>query len=159
MEELNLYDDSGQPLNKTIIRGDKNFQPHENIKLSVVYLKCKDKYLVQKCSKEKGGEFAITGGHVSVGNTSQTQAVIEVQEELGICIDAHKLRFLGKIYRPHAIFDVYMYDDDSLENMPLTLQKSEVEDALWLTKQQILDLIKANEVRQSSKEHFLKFIN
>ena len=52
-----------------------------------------------------------------------------------------------------------MYDDDNLENMPLTLQRSEVEDALWLTKQQILDLIKANEVRQSSKEHFLKFIN
>lgn len=159
MEELNLYDDSGQPLNKTIIRGDKNFQPHENIKLTIIYLKCKDKYLVQKCSKEKGGEFAITGGHVSVGNTSQTQAVIEVQEELGICIDAQKLRFLGNIYRPHAIFDVYMYDDDNLENMPLTLQRSEVEDALWLTKQQILDLIKANEVRQSSKEHFLKFIN
>lgn len=51
MEELNLYDDSGQPLNKTIIRGDKNFQPHENIKLTIIYLKCKDKYLVQKCSK------------------------------------------------------------------------------------------------------------
>ena len=97
MEELNLYDDSSQPLNKTIIRGDKNFQPHENIKLTIIYLKCKDKYLVQKCSKEKGGEFAITGGHVSVGNTSQTQAVIEVQEELGICIDAQKLRFLGNI--------------------------------------------------------------
>lgn len=44
MEELNLYDDSGQPLNKTIIRGDKNFQPHENIKLTIIYLKCKNKY-------------------------------------------------------------------------------------------------------------------
>ena len=57
----------------------KIFQPHENIKITVVYLKCKDKYLVQKCSKEKGGQFAITGGHLSVENTSQTQAVIEVQ--------------------------------------------------------------------------------
>ena len=76
-----------------------------------------------------------------------------------LCIDEQKLKFLGNIYRPHAIFDVYMYDDDSLENMPLTLQKSEVEDALWLTKQQVLKLIKANKTRQSSKEHFLKFIN
>ena len=44
MEELNLYDDSGHILNKTIMRGYKNFQPHENIELTVVYLKCKDKY-------------------------------------------------------------------------------------------------------------------
>ena len=115
--------------------------------------------MVQKCSKEKGGQFAITGGHLSVENTSQTRAIIEVQEELGLCIDEQKLKFLGNIYRPNAIFDIYLYEDESLENMPLTLQKSEVEDALWLTKQQILDLIKANEVRQSSKEHFLKFIN
>ena len=79
MEKLNLYDDSGHLLNKTIMRGYKNFQPHENIELTVVYLKCKDKYLVQKCSKEKGGQFAITGGHLSVENTSQTPAVIEVQ--------------------------------------------------------------------------------
>ena len=63
------------------------------------------------------------------------------------------------IYIPNAIFDIYLYEDESLENMPLTLQKSEVEDALWLTKQQVLKLIKANKTRQSSKEHFLKFIN
>ena len=78
---------------------------------------------------------------------------------MGLCIDEQKLKFLGNIHRPNAIFDIYLYEDESLENMPLTLQKSEVEGALWLTKQQILDLIKANEVRQSSKEHFLKFIN
>ena len=64
----------------------KIFQPHENIKITVVYLKCKDKYLVQKCSKEKGGQFAITGGHLSVENTSQTPAVIEVQKNWGFVL-------------------------------------------------------------------------
>ena len=86
MEKLNLYDDSGHLLNKTIMRGYKNFQPHENIELTVVYLKCKNKYQVQKCSNGKDGQFAITDGHVSVENTSQTQAVIEVQKNWGFVL-------------------------------------------------------------------------
>ena len=66
---------------------------------------------------------------------------------MGLCIDEQKLKFLGNIYGPNAIFDIYLYEDESLENMPLTLQKSEVEDALWLTKQQVLKLIKANKTK------------
>ena len=66
---------------------------------------------------------------------------------MGLCIDEQKLKFLGNIYIPNAIFDLYLYEDESLENMPLTLQKSEVEGALWLTRQQVLELIKANKTK------------
>ena len=53
MEILDLYDDYGNKLEKTIVRGDI---PHnnENIMLSIVFIKNSDgKYLIQKSSKEK----------------------------------------------------------------------------------------------------------
>lgn len=158
MEELNLYDNSGKLLERTILRGDKNLKDCENIKLTVVWLQSKDKFLIQKCSVQKGGEFAATGGHVSRGNTSSQQAVIEVYEELGLTIEENKLKFLGNIFRPHAIFDVYLYLDDNLMDKPITLQKDEVENFYWLTKFEIISLIDQGKMRTSSSEHFFKFI-
>ena len=157
MEILDLYDKSGNKLNKTIIRGNK---PNENeyIKITVVYLKAQDKYLVQKCSEAKGGEYAITGGHVSSGNTSSKQAVIEVQEELGLDIIEEKLQLLGNIYKNTAMFDIYLYEDDSLINANTTLQLEEVESIEWLTKTEIENLIAKGLVRQSSVIHYEKYI-
>ena len=158
MELLGLFDNSGIFLNKSIVRGDKNFNDGENIKLTTVWIKCGDKYLVQKCSKQKGGEYAISGGHVSFGNSSKEQAVIELNEELGLEIDINSLKFLGNIYRSHAIFDVHIIEDDNLSSISFKLQESEVEAVYWMTKEQINQLILNNEFRSSSKEQFEKFI-
>ena len=75
MEKLDLYNADGEKLNKTIFRGTKP-EDGEFIKLSVIYIKSGNKYLFQKCSEEKGGEYAVTGGHVSAGNTREEQAAI-----------------------------------------------------------------------------------
>ena len=157
MEKLDLYTKDGTLTGKVINRGEKP-QNGEYIKLCVVYLKCQNKFLMQKCSVQKGGEYAITGGHVSSGNTSISQAVIEVKEELGFDIDISKLQFLGNIYRPTAIFDVFLYEDSNLQNLEITLQEEEVESVSWLTKSEIDNLISLGLVRPSSCEHYTKFI-
>jgi len=158
MELLGLYDNDGRFLNKSIVRGNKNYNDGENIKLVTVWIECKGKYLIQKCSKEKGGEYAVSGGHVTFGNTSEEQAVLEIKEELDIDIDLKDLHFCGNIYRPHAIFDVYMIKDDDFDMNDCKLQESEVESVYWMTKGQIEKLIKNNEMRKSSEEQFVKFI-
>lgn len=157
MEVLDLYDINGNLLGKTINRGEK---PSENeyIKLAIVYIKCGDYYLLQKCSDQKGGQFAVTGGHVSSGNSSKDQAVIEVQEELGLNINSEKLKFLGNIYKKHAIFDVYLYEDAKLKDFKFELQDEEVESVNWLTKTEIEHLIDEGLVRESSCEHYNKFV-
>lgn len=157
MEILDLYNVNGEKLNKTIVRGEKPGKD-EYIKLTVVYLKSDERYLIQKCSKEKGGVYAVTGGHVSSGNTSSLQACIEVEEELGINIKEDKLKFLGSIYRKSAMFDIYLYEDSDLINTSFILQKSEVEKVEWLTKLQIEELIEKGLVRESSCQHYEKFI-
>lgn len=158
MEKLDIYDIDGNKTQKVVNRGEQLGQG-EFIKLAVVYLKCGDKYLVQKCSEQKGGEYAITGGHTTSGNTSKQQAEVEVMEELGILIDEQKLTYLGNVIKGHGIFDVFLYDDNNLEKQKFVLQTEEVENVFWLNKSQICELIDKKLMRESSCLHYLKFIN
>ena len=158
MEKLDIYDIDGNKTQKVVNRGEQLLQG-EFIKLAVVYLKCGDKYLVQKCSEQKGGEYAITGGHTTSGNTSKQQAQVEVMEELGILIDEQKLTYLGNVIKGHGIFDVFLYDDNNLEKQKFVLQTEEVENVFWLNKSQICELIDKKLMRESSCLHYLKFIN
>ena len=43
MEILDLYDNKGILLGKTIERGNKNFASNEHIKLATIWIKCKEK--------------------------------------------------------------------------------------------------------------------
>lgn len=159
MEILDLYNIQGEKLNKTIARGTKP-NPNEYIKLATVWIKSDVRFLIQLCSEEKGSEYAVTGGHVTAGNTSQKQALIETEEELGITLKENDLQFLGSIYRGQAIFDVYLYEDEdyTLSNKEFNLQQSEVQDVCWLSKNDIEDLIIKGEFRESSAEQYFKLI-
>ncbi len=157
MEILDIYDKFGGKTGKTIVRGNKNFGDNEYIKLATLWLKSKDKYLLQVCSKEKGGEYAVTGGHVKTGATSLTQAVIEALEELNLDLQEDSLQFLGSIIIKHAIFDIYLHEDDNLSNYKFTLQTSEVESVLWLTKNQI-ESLPENLLRKSTKLQYDQYI-
>lgn len=158
MEMLQLFNKEGLPLNKSIPRGSKDFEENEYIKLATIWIKSKGKYLIQKCSAEKGGEFAVSGGHVQAGKTSKEQVVLELEEELNLHIAQTQLIFLGNIYRPHAIFDIFLCEDDGFIDKTFVLQKEEVEDVAWLSKQEISTLIKDEKFRTSSSEQFEKFI-
>jgi len=158
MELLGLFNKDGEYLNKSIIRGNKDFNDGEYIKLATVWIQKDNQYLIQKCSQEKGGEYAVSGGHVTDGNSSKEQAVLELNEELGLNVDINDLCFLGNIYRAHAIFDVYLVKDVNLDISKCVLQQSEVESVHWLTKKQIAKLIENNEFRKSSTEQFESFI-
>ena len=157
MEKLDVYALDGTKTQKVVNRGEV-LGEGEYIKLAIVYLKCGNKFLVQKCSAEKGGEYAITGGHVSSGNTSKQQAKIEVMEELGLDIDLQKLEFVGSLVKGHGMFDVFLYQDNTLENHSFVLQTEEVESVFWLEKFEIDNIIEQNLMRASSCEHYKKFI-
>lgn len=158
MELLDLYDINGNKLNKTIERGNKNLLNGEYIKLSTVWIKAEDKFLIQKCSEQKGGEYAVTGGHVPNGVTPLDQAVIEANEELGISIKKSALKYLGCITLKHAMFEVYLYCNNNLIDNKFTLQQEEVESVHWLNKTEIDMLISNNLFRKSSAEQFNKYI-
>ena len=95
MEILDIYDDNGNLTGKTIKRGDKSVKlnMHEHIALSVIFIENSEgKYLIQKTSQEKGGEFSSTGGHVDSGETPYGAIKREVKEELGIDISNDEIK-------------------------------------------------------------------
>lgn len=158
MEKLELYDENNNPTGIVINRGEKNFSDNLKIKLVTVWFENNGKFLVQKCSVKKGGEIAITGGHVPFGVSSMVQAIVEVEEELGIKLEKHDLNFLGDFTIPKAIFDVYVCKKNIIVDKS-KLQKEEVEDVFWVTKDEIQEFIKNGIFRKSSQIQFQKFFD
>ncbi len=156
MELLDLYDDNGNKLNKTVERGKKYSEG--KIMLSIVFIKNKDnQYLIQKTSKEKGGDYSTTGGHITTNETPLECIIREIQEELGLKVTKEDLRFTSLEKHPTApcLFSVYEFNCNiDLNN--LTLQKEEVEKVEWLTKEQILKLIENNQFKESHGYLFKK---
>lgn len=158
MEILDVFDISGNSIGKRITRGKDKLTEGEFIKLVVVWIEDNGKFLIQKTSKEKDSVYAVTGGHLTFGNSATKQIAIEVKEELGVDIDEKKLKFLGNIILKNAIFEVYLCKNQIDKNTKLTLQKEEVENVFWMNKDEIDELIKAGVFRKSSEEHYKRFI-
>ena len=158
MEILDLYDKNGNLLNKTVERGCKNLGDNEFIKVVTVWLECKGKYLIQKTAKEKGGEYAVTGGHVQSGKNSLQQACLELQEELGLTVTAKQLKFLGNVYANHVIFDVYWFSNNQLDKTNFVLQIEEVAAVVWFDSDEIKQLISQGKVRPSTITQFEQLI-
>jgi len=146
MEILDLYDDNFNKLDETIVRGN-SIPSGKNIMLSVVFIENKDnKYLIQKTSISKGGEYSTTGGHVLSGEDSEISIIREIKEELGIDIDIKELKHLNtfKYSTKPCIFNIYLLNKD-IDINDIVLQEEEVESVKWLSTLEIEKLINNNE--------------
>ncbi len=156
MELLDLYDDNGNKLNKTVERGKKYAEGR--IMLSIVFIKNnKNEYLIQKTSIEKGGDYSTTGGHVTTNETPLECIIREMQEELNFKVKKEDLRFISLEKHPTApcLFSIYELNHN-IDLDTLTLQKEEVEKVEWLTKEEILKLIDNNKFKESHGYLFKK---
>ena len=98
MELLDVYNSNGEKTGKVVERDTKDdaFGPDEHIAVSIIYIEnSKGEFLIQKTSKEKGGEFSSTGGHVSSGETPLIAIKREVKEEIGINVDDDQIEEYG----------------------------------------------------------------
>ncbi len=160
MELLDLYDDFGNKLNKTIVRG-KVPNDGENIMLSVAYIKNKEgKYLIQKSSKEKGGFYTSTGGHVTHKEDGLITIIRELHEEVGLTNIEDKIKHVKTFKYPnrYCLFDVYLIDNVDTDITKLKLQTEEVESISWLTKEEILELINNGSFLESHAYIFKNYI-
>ncbi len=121
-------------------------------------MNARGKYLIQKTAKEKGGEYAVTGGHVQSGKNSLQQACLELKEELGLTVAARQLKFLGNVYANHVIFDVYWFSNNQLDKTNFVLQTEEVAAVVWFDSDEIKQLISQGKVRPSKITQFEQLI-
>jgi 8-oxo-dGTP diphosphatase len=158
MEYLNVYDSNKKKLNKKIVRGE-SLPDDEHILVTVIFIKNSDgKYLMQKTSKEKGSLFSTTGGHVLYNETSKEAIIREVREELNLDISNENINYIGSILFGIPFGDIY-YLEKGIDISPLKLQKEEVESVSYLSENEILNLIKKEQITKSHGLMFKKLLD
>ena len=151
MELLDVYDNNGKVTGRTIIRGDKTavLNENEHIAVAVIFIENDNgKFLIQKTSQEKGGEFSSTGGHVDSGETPLQAIKREVNEELGVNIDDEQIEDYGFVlYDKPLRYLYYLKKNILIDN--LMVQKEEVEYVEYMSVSKIKELIKTNQMLKS----------
>lgn len=160
IEILNLYDNLGKMLNKTINRGEKPIDG-ENIMLSIAFIKNEEgKYLIQKASLQKGNIYCTTGGHVIHGETGLKAIIREIKEELGIKVNQEELNLIKTFKYPskNCIFNIYLLNKN-IELSTIKLQEEEVSSVKYCSSEEILKLIEKGVFLESHAYIFTHFIN
>ncbi len=116
----------------------------------------KGEYLIQKRSADRmpmPGEWAATGGSVRSGEGSREAAVRELQEELGIRVLECEIQHIHRFTRKNSFIDLwYVGVDASLDS--LVLQTEEVQDAKWVTSEQLKEMIETKQFHDYGEDYF-----
>lgn len=122
----------------------------------------KGDFLIQKRVDTKTflpGGWDIHMGHVMAGETSKSAIIREIHEELGVKVD--EVTFLKRIVweKYNHFIDIYVLCKD-VDLSDLTLQKSEVADVKYISKDEMLELIRNMDYRpaeyRTAVENYVK---
>ncbi len=155
MEKRDLYNIEKINTRKTIFKEER---PPENFYTLVVLAliqNSKNEILVQKRSKQKGGEFGLTSGHPKSGETSLSGIITEIKEELGVEAKPQELKLMyserDDVNR--CFYDLYYLKKDYDEN-EMKLQKEEVENIYWFPEEKVNELCDNGTFKTSHIEAF-----
>ncbi len=104
---------------------------------------------------DSDGKLATTGGHVKAGTTSVEGIIEEVEEELGLSLKPSDLQvyYSGREDSSRVFFDDY-YARVDVDLEDLKLQDDEVDEALWMTADEICAAIESGEFLSNHVDEF-----
>ena len=147
MEIVDVYNKRREKTNRTCERG-KQKEGEYGLSVHIWIMNKEGKFLVQKRSKNKKifpDMWSLTAGAVDTGETSADGAIREVKEEIEINIDKEELELMLSIKRTHNFLDVWLVRKDiDLKN--IVMQEEEVQEVKWVTKEELEEMIKNDEV-------------
>ncbi len=151
MELLDVFDNNGNKTGRVVVRGNKSavLSDNEHIAVGVIFIENSEgKFLMQKTSIEKGGEYSSTGGHIVSGEEPIVSIKREVLEELGIDVSNENIIELGyMLYDKPLRFLFYLKKDIDISSV--TLQKEEVEFVKYMSVEEINELIERELITKS----------
>lgn len=155
MEYWNLYDYYGKKKKKISIRGSKLNKDDFHLVVNAWIVNDEGKYLITQRNANKSHPlmWECTGGSALLEETSKEAAIREVEEELGIDVSKSDAIFIGESRRYYQncpdILHVWLFkSNEKIEN--IKIQEEEVNDVMWATKDQILELYKNNKFEANS---------
>ena len=164
MEKRDLYDSKRNLTGETIFKGDEIPKGKYIIVVLVFIQNSEGKFLIQKRSEIKNGKYATTGGHPKSGESSIQGILTEVEEEIGLKLNPNELQlyFSGKSEEERVFWDDYYIKMDVENIKNLKLQVEEVSYIEWLSKDEIVNLMKQDKFFKNHYEEFeilLKWLN
>lgn len=142
-ELLDVYDSLGNKTGRVVERGNKNevFNDKEHIAVAIIYIENdKGEFLIQKTSKEKGGHYSSTGGHINYGEDAFSTIIREVKEELGIDISKDNVVDLGHICVDFPVRFIF-YLKKNIDLNSLKIQKDEVESVSYMSVEEVKEVL------------------
>lgn len=157
MEKWDILNADGVPTGKTTLRGHCNLKTGEyHLVVHIWIVSSRGEFLIQRRSDNKKlmpGEWAATGGAAISGEDSYTAANRELYEELGIPSNKQTLKKLTRIKRRNSLLDIWFINID-IEDKKLRLQKNEVAEAKWISRDEFMTMINNGEYHNYGKEYF-----
>lgn len=153
MEFRDLYNKKRELTGLTVKKGDPIPRGYYYVTVVIFIQNDQDKFLIQKRSIDKGGDWANTGGHPKTGESSLEGIVTEVKEELGININPNKLTLFKTVKTEDDFIDLY-YLKANINLDHLVLQEEEVQGVAWFSIDEINSLI---EQGQFHRHHDLMY--
>lgn len=154
MEMWDILDGDGNRTGRTIVRGNALKEGEYHLVVHIWILNSKGEILIQKRSehlKYAPGIWATTGGSAIQGEDSITAACRETKEELGIEINPKCKPIRYK--RKNDFTDIWVVESD-VHLKDIVLQKEEVSDAKWVTKQELKLMIHKGEFHKYNDAYF-----
>ncbi|MEG0576761.1 MAG: NUDIX domain-containing protein [Bacilli bacterium] len=151
MEKRDLYNENRE-LTGNYIYKDDEIPENSYILIVVAFIENdENKFLIQKRSIEKGGEWAFTGGHPKSGESSTEGIHTEVKEELGI--EINNAVCFKKAKGKDTFCDLY-YIKQNIDINTIELQKEEVEKVCFASVAEIESLFNKGIFK---KGHYMMF--
>ena len=146
-EYWDLYDANRNPLGRTIKRGEAFAEGEYYVCCEVWMQNSEGKLLMTQRHPDKkaGGLWEFTGGGVLAGETTKQACVRELEEELGVSAEETELSLLEVYQHKNYFMDIFVIKRD-VDTATLKLQPSEVVDAKWVSREELLRMIEEKQV-------------
>ena len=157
MENWEVLTADGRPAGRSIIRGKELLRQGEyHLVVHVWITDGSGNFLIQCRAKDKKlmpGEWAAIGGSAVSGEKSETAAIRELHEEMGIKASEGQLKFIKRMIRKSSIIDIYAMKS-RVRAGRLKLQDDEVSDAKWVTAGRLKQMVSNGEFHNYGDEYF-----
>lgn len=160
MELRDLYNKNKEKTNETIYATEEIPENRYILVVLVLIQNPQGKILVQKRTKQKGGEYALTSGHAKSGETPLQGIVSEIKEELGLTVLPEELSLIysERNDEKKSFYDLF-YLQNGYDISKMNLQKEEVEEVKWLSEDEVRALCSNNNFKTSHIEAFEIIMN
>ena len=153
-ELRDLYDINSNLTGKTYYKGDTIPNGYYPMVVMVVIRNSKGEFLMQKRSKQKGGDWGVTGGHPKSGETPLEGIITEVKEELGLDFSNENFILYDSGCDGKDCYKMYFVNKDiDINDIKIQEELSEVR---WFSMDELKHMVETKELNENQISCFVK---